>query len=292
MSTPYPVTLPAPLLGRRHTRLPRPLVTVMESERVRVRPQYTESLELMDVQWNFTVDQFQTFESFFRNTLSQGEGDFALEVLGTTFTLAFFPATYSFAKSDNLFSVTATLEVLGTSAETSENSSSSNPGGDSDWSWEEESDWVPGGPTLIPLPPTGTPASVTIDTPGSDPPPDNPPDDPPAGYTRVMVTAGYYAFGEDINFPEYLAALETLLWEQVRFVAEGYGAENVYIMSPTPIWSPWEEEQMTAKLSVGAKVNASIAFELPISATNGVGNVYLNSHPMWTKALYIYVKNP
>jgi hypothetical protein len=62
----------------------------------------------MDVSWNFTQDQFDDFRTFFNETLVNGSLTFDWEEVGT---LSFWQATYSFSRTDNLFSVTATLEV-------------------------------------------------------------------------------------------------------------------------------------------------------------------------------------
>lgn len=117
----WPPGLPTPLLGRTHTIAPRSEVTRMESGRPRVRPADVESLEVMDATWNFTQDQYNTFQTFFINELEHGEKIFELVTLEQApdptkvrqwvREVAFLDATYSFNRSDNLFVVQAVLEI-------------------------------------------------------------------------------------------------------------------------------------------------------------------------------------
>lgn len=117
----WPTTLPAPLLGRKYTVMPRSSSVRMESRRQRIRRLYTDSLELIDVTWNFTGDDYATFRDFFQEDLEQGTLFFTMETKELTddpaiihvYTrdYAFLDATYSFSESDNLFAVQATLQI-------------------------------------------------------------------------------------------------------------------------------------------------------------------------------------
>lgn len=116
----WPETIPTPLLERSHQLVPRSEATIMESGRRRIRRSHDESIELIKARWNFTVDQFQTFETFVSSELEHGELSFIMEtyepstlpghIKQVTRTLAFFEP-YTFNRSDNLFAVSATLEV-------------------------------------------------------------------------------------------------------------------------------------------------------------------------------------
>ncbi len=93
----------------------------MESGRQRIRRLYTEPIEVMEVTWNFTVDEYSTFRDFFIHTLQQGSLPFEMEtkefapdpdyIRVYTRQYAFLNGTYEFSRSDNLFSVRTTLEI-------------------------------------------------------------------------------------------------------------------------------------------------------------------------------------
>lgn len=115
-------TIPTPLIERTHILAPRSLVTVMESRRKRVRRQHHEALEMMDVQWNFTQDQYDTFRNWFIDELDQGVKTFPLstlelspepgKMLAVTRICAFINVPpYTFSRSDDLFTVFATLAI-------------------------------------------------------------------------------------------------------------------------------------------------------------------------------------
>lgn len=118
----WPEELPTPLLTRSHSIAPRSQQTVMESARLRIRRQTTEILELISVNWNFTVDQFSVFQAFHSATLLNGELPFQLDTLdvspnegmliATSREVAFWEGKYSFTKTDNCYTVTAQLEVV------------------------------------------------------------------------------------------------------------------------------------------------------------------------------------
>src|SRR5581483_4788874 len=121
-STPsWPENLPAPLIDRTHSITPRSTTTLMESQRPRVRRMQVEQLELMQVQWNFTEDQYRHFRDFFIGDLETGVRKFHL----MTFEPAqqahyyvvveriveFLDGKYQFSQEDNLFSVVSNLIV-------------------------------------------------------------------------------------------------------------------------------------------------------------------------------------
>lgn len=117
----WPESLPAPLIGRTHSLRPRSASTMMESNRKRIRRLHTTSIELIDVDFNFTEDQYDTFRTFFISELDSGVKSFVL----ITYELAaldgyyqivdrlvsFVDGTYSFSQSDGLVVVTGTLIV-------------------------------------------------------------------------------------------------------------------------------------------------------------------------------------
>lgn len=94
----------------------------MESRRYRCRRQHLALLKLVDVSWNFTEDEYAIFQEFFIEQLNQGELLFAMvsiepdsnPALQRTYIrgLSFWGGTYEFSRSDNLFTVSATLEIV------------------------------------------------------------------------------------------------------------------------------------------------------------------------------------
>jgi hypothetical protein len=101
----WPDSLPLPSVSN-HARSGNPfvLITEMESGRKRVRRNLDLTRQILQVQWNFTRDQFDQFRQFFEKDLNRGVNSF--EVLEGI--AAFHPPTYSFTYEDGLFSVTAT----------------------------------------------------------------------------------------------------------------------------------------------------------------------------------------
>lgn len=90
----------------------------MSSKRIRTRRMFTEPLDVLEVEWNFTQDQFNTFVSFFDTDLENGSLPFQLTTPSSgdssqeiTRDLAFMGGSYSFSRQDNLFTVVASLEV-------------------------------------------------------------------------------------------------------------------------------------------------------------------------------------
>lgn len=119
--TAWPDTIPVPQVARTHRIDPRMAPTLMESGRMRNRRIYPEPIELIDVTWNFTSDEFEAFKDFFEAELENGSlhftlavPDFAPPLTDRTVTreLAFWEGNYAFARGDNLFSVKATLEIV------------------------------------------------------------------------------------------------------------------------------------------------------------------------------------
>jgi hypothetical protein len=109
-------------MTRQHQVDPRSAPVLMESGRMRRRRTFLDPLELIAVSWNFTEDQFEAFKTFFEIDLQNGSEHFELITpdfppAGFVFrtvtrVLAFWECNYAFTRSDNLFSVTATLEVV------------------------------------------------------------------------------------------------------------------------------------------------------------------------------------
>lgn len=117
----WPDSIPVPMIERSHTINPRHLITGMETNRKRVRRQHDEVIEILDVTWNFTRDEYDAFRTFFIEEIEQGQDYFRLTTIELSATpgthaeveriVAFLDGTYQFSRSDNLFSVSAQLEV-------------------------------------------------------------------------------------------------------------------------------------------------------------------------------------
>ena len=117
----WPEGLDTPLVERRHQILPRSQITEMESGRKRIRRLQLEPIEVVDVTWNFVADAYVTFRNFFINDLKHGSLFFVMETIEpsdgpSTFirftrSYAFLDGKYNFSQSDNLFTVSAILEV-------------------------------------------------------------------------------------------------------------------------------------------------------------------------------------
>jgi hypothetical protein len=115
--------IPVPLIDNpSYTILPRSYVTPMESKRIRIRRMQVCSIELLDVTWHFTKDEYELFEQFFNETLETGSLPFSITtkesdpfgsgLVEVDRNVAFWKAEYSFSRSDNLYAVTATLEIV------------------------------------------------------------------------------------------------------------------------------------------------------------------------------------
>lgn len=110
--------IPEPKIMRTHSFGPRHEATRMETSRVRKRRTYTDALELVEVLWHFTQDEFDTFKTFFEVELVNGSARFEMDHYSleedppSLVTLEYtFWEGYSFNRSDNLFAVSATLEL-------------------------------------------------------------------------------------------------------------------------------------------------------------------------------------
>ena len=88
---------------------------------MRVRRQYTGSVETIRVGWHFTYDEFETFKSFYEVSLENGSYDFTMvtyepsttpfKIKEVTRDLGFL-SPYEFSSSDNLYVVSAELEII------------------------------------------------------------------------------------------------------------------------------------------------------------------------------------
>lgn len=108
----WPDTLPVPLATPRARMAPRGERMEMETGRVRKRRTVEEALEVWEVQWNFTEDQFAGFKDFFEQTLENGSLPFLIELFDDVKGMAFADGKYAFDRSDNLVMVSAVLELL------------------------------------------------------------------------------------------------------------------------------------------------------------------------------------
>lgn len=114
----WPDALPTPLLGRQRGIGSQALATRMDSGRVRVRQTQTVPLELQSVRWNFTAGQFSEFLTFFQEDLENGELSFLMPTAKTGETdqdekeFAFWEGRFDWEHTDNLFAVSATLELI------------------------------------------------------------------------------------------------------------------------------------------------------------------------------------
>jgi hypothetical protein len=123
----WPEGLDVPLLERRMNSDARSVQTLMDSGRVRNRRRFSEARETMGASWNFTEDQYEAFDEFFRDGLENGSLSFLMVtqtmaalagyIVRTSWELAFV-GNYTLDRSDNLFSVIAVLEVTNKVEET------------------------------------------------------------------------------------------------------------------------------------------------------------------------------
>jgi hypothetical protein len=116
-STPYwPDDLPLPLVGGSRDDQPKAALTTMETGRIRKRRMFDQQLKTLQVQWNFTEDQFSTFKSFYEDDLENGSLSFATELFHDESDgfreVAFTEDQYTFSRSDNLFTVDAELQIV------------------------------------------------------------------------------------------------------------------------------------------------------------------------------------
>lgn len=93
----------------------------MESRRLRCRRLHSAPFKTMEVKWNFTADEYDAFRTFFNEVLEYGQNLFAmitqepdvdpLLIRRYTRGLFFLDGTYKFEGSDNLVTVSASLEI-------------------------------------------------------------------------------------------------------------------------------------------------------------------------------------
>lgn len=108
----WPAALPLPVPLPKHSFRSRNLRTEMDSSRLRIRRTCLEPKELIDVVWNFTNDEYEDFESFFKEDLSNGATAFLIPLIDLVeYKVTFRDAKYRAGRSDNLHTVTAILEV-------------------------------------------------------------------------------------------------------------------------------------------------------------------------------------
>ena len=108
----WPDEIPVPHPDHTRPLDPRSEITGMDSGRIRLRRQFSDPLELLEVTWNFTDDQFQAFESFFTSTLSNGEKAFTIYLEESEGYDVQFYGSYQYHRADNHHQVTAVLEVI------------------------------------------------------------------------------------------------------------------------------------------------------------------------------------
>ena len=81
----------------------------METGRVRVRRTLEVAREGLEVDWNFTGDQFETFKAFFEQQLENGSLSFVMEVMDLGREVEFRDSSYRFNHTDSVYSVSAEL---------------------------------------------------------------------------------------------------------------------------------------------------------------------------------------
>jgi hypothetical protein len=118
--------IPVPLLEHTRSLAARPSEREMESSRVRRRRMQAELQQFLKASWNFTEDEFSAFVRFYELTLDNGSLSFLLKTFeedpdgsGDTVEVDWelaFVGKPQHSRSDNLFSVSATLEVLDSEA--------------------------------------------------------------------------------------------------------------------------------------------------------------------------------
>jgi len=116
MPLPYPDDqLPHPMMERALPTEPQSTVTMMETGRPRVRREFYEPRELMEVSWNFTGEQFHYFKIFYEIDLAGGTESFYLTSNDgddlVTREVAFLDEP-ELEHSDNLYRITAVLEII------------------------------------------------------------------------------------------------------------------------------------------------------------------------------------
>lgn len=84
----------------------------MDSGRVRTRRLALQAWTIYDFTWNFLDDAFDTFKTFFEETLNHGTEPFVIEIFGVDTEVRFLEPDYSHTHEDRFFVVTAQLCTL------------------------------------------------------------------------------------------------------------------------------------------------------------------------------------
>ena len=91
---------------------PQSDVTQMDSGRLRIRRLHDVPFTLLSAKWTFTEEQFQTFQSFFEDTLGNGVETFAINLGDTVHDVVFYESNYTFKQLRRVTEVTAVLDIL------------------------------------------------------------------------------------------------------------------------------------------------------------------------------------
>jgi hypothetical protein len=90
----------------------------METKRIRVRRAYENYFTIVDLQWNFTQDEFETFKAFFEDDLVNGQYTFVITIVDpddptqqTVTEYGFYEEAYQFGRGDNLYNVRARMTI-------------------------------------------------------------------------------------------------------------------------------------------------------------------------------------
>lgn len=120
----WPNTLPLPLISPPRTIDPQQTELTFESGRKRVVREFEDYREIVDLEWNFTSDEFEIFQGFFEDDLANGAFPFYLSYLDpddSSFLIEtdyqFVEADYAISRADNVFNVQAVCILQGTATE-------------------------------------------------------------------------------------------------------------------------------------------------------------------------------
>lgn len=78
--TEWPTTLPLPFIDTAGEPSPANIVSPAETASIARRRRYTASVNRLQVQWVFKLDQYETFQSFFTTDLGMGTALFTIEL--------------------------------------------------------------------------------------------------------------------------------------------------------------------------------------------------------------------
>lgn len=107
---PWPGNLPLPLINSSQVGTGTDTRIQMETGRFRQVP-LIDTMETAAVQWLFTEDQYSQFREFWHNDMQDGTIPVTLSIYGTLRACAFVEATYTWSRTDNVFAVSASLEM-------------------------------------------------------------------------------------------------------------------------------------------------------------------------------------